>query len=444
MDLSFSFVFLSVMYWYSPSLTLIAAAFMPAYIAISFIFTPILRARLNEKFNRSSENNSFLVETISGMETVKSMSVEPFWIHRWERQLAAYVTSGLRAVTTGLLASSSVQLVSRISTLTLIWAGAWRVMDGKLTIGELIAFNMLAGQVSAPILRLAQLWNDFQQVGISMQRLGDILNAKTEGATSRPSIPRVEGRIEFDEVSFRYKLDSPEILRNISFQVSPGETIGIVGRSGSGKSTITKLIQRLYVPDRGRIRIDGFDLSVVDAPSLRDQVGVVLQESTLFNRSIRDNIALSDPLSAMEDVIYAARLAGAHDFICELPAGYDTSVGENGSSLSGGQRQRIALARALLKNPRILILDEATSALDYESEHIIQQNMDQIRRGRTVIIVAHRLSAVRDADRIFVIDRGEIVESGRQDELLRKPGGTYAHLYRMQAPSTASITRIGA
>jgi len=299
---------------------------------------------------------------------------------------------------------------------------------------------MLAGQVSSPVLRLAQLWNDFQQVGISMQRLGDILNARGEVVGQRTRLPQLQGAIEFDQVSFRYRPDTPDVLRGLQLQVVPGEVIGIVGRSGSGKSTLTKLVQRLYVPDRGRVLIDGQDLSIIDSTSLRHQIGVVLQENVLFNRSIRDNIALSNPTLPIEAVIAAARLAGAHEFICGLPEGYDTMVGEHGTGLSGGQRQRIAIARALITNPRILIFDEATSALDYESESVIQDNMREISRGRTVLIIAHRLSAVSHADRIVVMERGEIVESGRHDDLLERRDGIYAHLYWLQLGARATLT----
>jgi subfamily B ATP-binding cassette protein HlyB/CyaB len=432
MDLMFSFVFLGVMFWYSAKLTLIVIASIPLYALLSAVYTPMLRSRLNEKFNRSAENHSFLVETVSGMDTLKAMAVEPRWIQHWEKQLASYVSAGLTATMTGQVASNWVMMVSRLVTLAIMWIGAWRVMDGDLTVGELVAFNMLAGQVAAPILRLAQLWNDFQQVGISMQRLGDILNARAEVVGRKTRLPRIEGAVEFEQVSFRYRPDTAEVLRSVSFRIAPGEIVGVVGRSGSGKSTITKLIQRLYVPERGRILIDGHDVAVADSASLRDQIGVVLQENTLFNRSVRDNIALANPVASMEEVIAAAKLAGAHEFICELPEGYDTPLGENGTGLSGGQRQRIAIARALLKSPRILIMDEATSALDYESERIIQDGMDRICRGRSVIIVAHRLSALRNANRIMVMERGQIVEVGSHEELLLHKAGIYAHLYRLQ------------
>lgn len=273
-----------------------------------------------------------------------------------------------------------------------------------------------------------------------MGRLGDILNARAEVAGQKTRLPRLSGAVAFDQVSFRYRPDAADVLRSISLAIVPGEVIGIVGRSGSGKSTLTKLVQRLYVPDRGRVLIDGQDISIIDTTSLRQQIGVVLQENTLFNRSVRENIALTNPALTIEAVIEAAKLAGAHEFICELPEGYDTMVGEHGTGLSGGQRQRIAIARALIANPRILIFDEATSALDYESERVIQDNMRRICQGRTVLIIAHRLSAVREANRIIVMERGQIAETGDHEALLRKPGGIYAHLYALQQGLAGSHT----
>ncbi|MFM2348801.1 MAG: hypothetical protein RL654_3554 [Pseudomonadota bacterium] len=432
LDLLFSFVFLGVMLGYSVTLTLVVLASIPVYVLLSLVFTPVIRRRLEDKFNKGAENQSFLVETISGIDTVKSMAVEPRWIQKWDQQLAAYVSSGLAVTHVTTVAGGGVALTSKLVTAAILWIGATLVIDKQLTVGELVAFNMLAGQVSSPILRLAQLWNDFQQVGISMSRLGDILNTHPEVAGQKTRLPRLQGAIEFDQVSFRYRPDAADVLRQVSLRVRPGEVIGIVGRSGSGKSTLTRLVQRLYVPDRGRVRVDGQDLAVIDTPSLRQQIGVVLQENTLFNRSVRDNIALSHPAAPIELVMQAAKLAGAHEFICELPEGYDTVVGEQGSGLSGGQRQRIAIARALITNPRILIFDEATSALDYESEKIIHDNMRLICQGRTVLIIAHRLSAVRGAHRIVVMERGQIAEVGSHEELLRNPRGIYTHLHGLQ------------
>ena len=439
LDIVFSFVFLAVMLWYSVWLTLIVVVSIPLYVLLSLVFTPVLRAKLNDKFNKSAENQSFLVETLSGIDTVKAMAVEPRWQAKWEKQLAAYVAAGLSTNNIAMVASGGVSLVSKLVTAAIMWVGATLVVDDKMTVGQLVAFNMLAGQVSSPILRLAQLWNDFQQVGISMSRLGDILNARTEIAGQKTRIPRLAGSIEFDQVSFRYRPDAPDVLRSIALHIQPGEVIGIVGRSGSGKSTLTKLVQRLYVPDRGRVLVDGQDIGIIDTTSLRHQIGVVLQENQLFTRSVRDNIALSDPALPIETIIEAAKLSGAHEFICELPEGYDTLVGEHGTGLSGGQRQRIAIARALISNPRVLIFDEATSALDYESEKIIQDNMRSICAGRTVLIIAHRLTAVRQANRIVVMERGQIAEVGSHDELLRNPDGIYTHLYQLQIGGIANL-----
>jgi subfamily B ATP-binding cassette protein HlyB/CyaB len=361
------------------------------------------------------------------------MAVEPQMQRRWEEQLAGYVAASFRVLSLGNTASQSVQLVSKLVTAGILYFGAKQVIDGNLSVGEFVAFNILAGRVSAPVLRLAQIWQDFHQARLSVARLGDILNTPAEPSYSptRSALPDIVGEVTFEHVNFRYRIDGPEILRVICLRVTAGQVVGIVGPSGSGKSTLAKLIQRLYVPESGHVLVDGADLAMIDTPWLRRQIGVVLQENVLFNRSIRDNIALADPSMPIEQVIAAAKLAGAHDFILELPEGYDAIVGERGSSLSGGQRQRIAIARALVTNPRILIFDEATSALDYESERIIQQNMQKIAQSRTVFIIAHRLSAVRMADRIVTIERGLLVEDGTHDELVRT-GGRYATLYRLQ------------
>jgi subfamily B ATP-binding cassette protein HlyB/CyaB len=432
-DLFFTSVFLAVMFAYSPLLSFIVLGSFPFYIAVSAGVTPLFRRRLDEKFKRGAENQAFLVESVTGIETLKAMAVEPQMQRRWEEQLAGYVASSFRVLSLGNTASQLVQFVSKVVTAGILYFGAKLVIGGALSVGELVAFNILAGRVSAPVLRLAQLWQDFHQARLSIARLGDILNTTAEPsyAAARAALPAIRGNVSFDHVTFRYRVDGQEILHDVSFDVPAGQTVGIVGPSGSGKSTVTKLVQRLYVPQSGRVLIDGMDLMMADPAWLRRQIGVVLQENMLFNRSVRDNIALADPAMPMERIIAAARLAGAHDFILELAEGYDTIVGERGSTLSGGQRQRIAIARALVTNPRILIFDEATSALDYESERIIQQNMMEIARGRTVLVIAHRLSTVRTADRIFTLERGRLVEDGTHDALI-KTGGRYAALHRLQ------------
>jgi subfamily B ATP-binding cassette protein HlyB/CyaB len=433
-DLFFTFVFLAVMFIYSPFLTFIVIGAFPFYIGISAFATPLFRQRLDEKFRRGAENQAFLVESVTGVETLKAMAVEPQMQRRWEEQLAGYVTASFRVLRLGNTASQTVQLVSKLVTAAVLYFGARLVISGDLTVGELVAFNILAGRVSAPVLRLAQVWQDFHQARLSVARLGDILNTPAEPSfnAARAALPAIRGEIAFEHVTFRYRIDGAEVLHDVNFRIAPGQVVGIVGPSGSGKSTLTKLVQRLYVPESGRVLVDGTDLAAVDTAWLRRQVGVVLQDNMLFNRSIRDNIALADPALPIERVIAAAKLAGAHEFILETPEGYDTTVGERGESLSGGQRQRIAIARALITNPRILIFDEATSALDYESERVIQDNMNEIAKSRTVIIVAHRLSTVRRTDRIVTLDRGRLVEDGTHEELIRT-GGRYAALYRLQA-----------
>lgn len=436
LDLFFTFVFLAVMCYYSGWLTLIVVISLPLYALWSASITPLLRKRLDEKFARGADNQSFLVETVNGIGTVKATAVDPRMTRTWDNQLAGYVTAGFRVTRLANIGQHGVQLMQKLTSVALLFFGARLVIEGKLSVGQLIAFNMLSGQVTAPIIRLAQLWQDFQQVGISVERLGDILNTRTEVPRSRVTLPAIQGRVTFERVTFRYRPDTPEILDRIDLDIAPGEVIGIVGRSGSGKSTLTKLVQRLYVPERGRVLIDGHDLALADPAWLRRQLGVVLQENFLFNRTIRENIALADPAVPLERVIQAAKLAGAHDFILELPEGYDTKVGEHGAGLSGGQRQRVAIARALITDPRILIFDEATSALDYESEHAVMSNMRAICRGRTVLIIAHRLSTVRLANRIIVMDKGRIVESGSHAELVDRPGGHYANLYRLQQGAT--------
>jgi ATP-binding cassette, subfamily B, bacterial HlyB/CyaB len=433
-DLFFTLVFLAIMFVYSSFLTFIVISSFPFYIAISAVVTPLFRRRLDEKFERGAENQAFLVESVNGVETLKSMAVEPQMQRRWEEQLAGYVSASFRVLSLGNTASQLVQFINKLVTAAVLYFGAKLVIDGTLSIGELVAFNIMAGRVSAPVLRLAQIWQDFHQARLSVARLGDILNTTPEPTYNpgQTALPAVRGEVAFEHATFRYGIDGPEVLHDISLSVPHGQVVGIVGPSGSGKSTFAKLIQRLYVPESGRVLVDGIDLSVVDPSWLRRQIGVVLQENVLFNCSVRDNIALADRSMPIERIIAAAQMAGAHEFVLELPKGYDTILGERGSSLSGGQRQRLAIARALVMGPRILIFDEATSSLDYESERIIQQNMPLIARGRTVFIIAHRLSTVRRSDRIITIERGRLVEDGTHDELINS-GGRYASLHRLQA-----------
>ncbi len=440
LDAAFTVVFIGVMLLYSPVLTAIVLLGLPLYAGIILWATPLLRHRLDQKFALGAENQAMLVETVTGIQTVKAGALEPRFVQRWDRQLAAYVRASFRAQLTSTTAQEAVGLVGKLVHAATLWWGAHLVMASDLTVGQFVAFNMFAGRVSQPVMRLAQLWMDIQQAGISLRRLADVLDAPPDDvghpvagpAAARSSLPAIQGRITFKDVRFRYRPDARAVLDGLTIDIRPGAIVGVVGRSGSGKSTLTKLVQRLYRPESGQVLVDGVDIATIDAAQLRRHIGVVLQENLLFHGTVRANIAMTDPGAGLDEVVRAARLAGAHAFISDLPDGYDTVVGEQGCGLSGGQRQRIALARALFGRPRILILDEATSALDYESEAIIQRNMGAICQGRTVIVVAHRLSAVRQAHRILVLDQGRLVEAGPHNELVRRPGGMYARLWSMQ------------
>jgi subfamily B ATP-binding cassette protein HlyB/CyaB len=434
LDLVFTAIFFVVMFLYSAKLTLIVVGSIPLYLIVAGLIRPALRERINEKFNAGARSQQFLVESIVGAQTLKAASVEPMMQSQWEERLAAYVGASFDAGVLGSVGQSVVQYISKATTALILFLGAQAVIDGAMTVGELIAFNMIAAQVVQPILRLSQLWQDFQQVQVSVARLGDILNAPPEPTPRNVlTLPPPAGAIELRGVTLRYRPDASAALSNVSLSIAAGEVVGIVGPSGSGKSTLTKAIQRLYSPQAGQVILDGVDVAQLDPGWLRRQIGVVLQENMLFNRTIHENIALGDPAAPRALVMHAARLAGADEFIAQLPQGYDTMIEERGANLSGGQRPRIAIARALATNPRILILDEATSALDYESERIIQRNMRAIVRGRTVIVIAHRLAAVRDCDRIVGMQKGEIVETGAHEQLLARPGGLYARLWALQS-----------
>jgi len=433
LDVVFTFVFIAVLFAYSWSLTLIVIASIPVYILIGIVVRPPLRELVKEKFNRGAASQQFLVEAVVGVHTVKAAAVEPVMQAQWEEKLAAYVRTAFDATLLGAGGQNAIQYVSKLATAALLLFGAKAVIDGELTVGALVAFNMIAGQVTQPVLRLSQLWQDFQQVQISVDRLGDILNTPVERQPgNRMTLPAPKGNIELRNVTFRYRPGSPEVLKQVSLDIKAGEVIGIVGPSGSGKSTLTKLVQRLYSPEEGQLLLDGADLSQLDPAWLRSHIGVVLQENLLFNRTIHDNIALSNPAMQRGQVIAVAKLAGADEFISRLPQGYDTMIEERGANLSGGERQRIAIARALATNPPILIFDEATSALDYESERIVQTNMHRIAQGRTVIIIAHRLAAVRRCNRIIGMTDGRIVESGSHEELVKRKDGLYARLWALQ------------
>ncbi len=432
-DLFFIVVYIVVLFLYSTSLTWLVIVSIPVYALLSLIVTPLFKKRLDEKFNAGAETSSFLVESIQGVQTVKAFALENKFEEKWGNLQADYVKAGYRTAMVSHMSGTIAQFIQKIFDLLILYFGALEVMNGTFSVGQLVAFRMLSGRISGPVLRLVQLWQEYQQASLSVRRIGDIFNSPTEvkGSVQITNLPALQGKIRFDRVHFRYKADGPEAIKDMSFHIEPGTIVGIVGRSGSGKSTISKLIQRLYIAETGKITIDGMDISMIDPRQLRRQIGVVLQENFMFNGSVRDNISIHMKSASFEQIMGAARIAGAHDFIMELTNGYDTMIGEKGVGLSGGQKQRIAIARAILANPGILIFDEATSALDYESESIIQNNLKEICKGRTVLIIAHRLSTLKDADKIMVIDSGNLTEYDTHENLLQKKG-IYYRLYCRQ------------
>ncbi|MBR0103925.1 MAG: type I secretion system permease/ATPase [Selenomonadaceae bacterium] len=434
LDITFAIIYIAVMFiYYSWILSAVVLCMIPLFVLLNLIVAPIFRRLINERFLISSENRSFLIETITGIHTVKASSVENNFIRRYEEMLARLVKASLNVVNVANVANSIATFFNSMFNLVILWVGAYYVMAGDITVGELIAFQMIAGQLIAPIMRLINQWQDFQRVRVSMDRMADIMDEETEPAfnPSRTTLPSLRGEIALEKLAFSYTEEGGKVLDNVNIRIPAGMKVGIVGRSGSGKSTLTKLIQRLYLPDTGRILIDGVDIAQVEPAWLRRQIGVVLQDSKLFSGTIEENIRVACPNATHEEIINAARLAGADEFINQLQNGYETAVGERGSLLSGGQRQRIAIARALLSDPRIIIFDEATSALDYESENIIMNNIETISRGRTMLMIAHRLSTVRDCDAIIVIDKGRIIEAGTHDELMKR-NGVYAKLHQAQ------------
>lgn len=432
-DVVFIVVYIVVMFFYSTSLTVVVTASMPVFALLSIIVTPLFKKSLDKKFETGAKAQSFLVESINGIQTVKSFALEERFEEKWGDLQADYVKAGYNTSIISQTSGAAANFIQHVVDLLILVFGAKAVIAGTMTIGQLVAFRMLSGRVSGPVLRLVQLWQEYQQASLSVKRIGDIFNSPIEikSGNTVSDLPKLQGRIRFENVRFRYRVDGSDVLHGISFEMKENRIYGLVGRSGSGKSTISKLVQRLYIPQSGKITIDGLDISLIAPQMLRRQIGVVLQENFMFNGTVAENISIHCPASSMEQIMETAKIAGAHDFIMELDEGYDTIIGEKGVALSGGQKQRIAIARAIINNPRILIFDEATSALDYESESIIQNNLKDICKGRTVLIIAHRLSTLASADEILVIDRGELVESGSPEKLMAM-NGLYAYLYNRQ------------
>ena len=439
LDLLTVFVYVGLMFWYSPPMALMTLAIVPPFVLLTFFATPFLRRISREVFTAGTLENSYLIQSLTGISSIRSMAIEQTVRWHWEELLNNLIKKNF----SGQVISNQLQLISStiqsLASTGLLWFGAWLVIQNQLTIGQLVAFNMLLGNIIQPFQRLIILWNQLQEVIVATERINDVLEAELEEDLEhnpRQFLPRLIGRIRFHNVTFRYHPESEiNILENLSFEILPEQTVAVVGRSGSGKTTLSKLILGLYLATDGRVLIDNQDVTSISLHSLRSQIGVVDQDTFLFGGTIRENITIAHPEASLEEIVEAAQLAGADEFIKRMPMGYETQIGEGGGMLSGGQRQRLAIARALLGNPRLLILDEATSHLDAESERIIQNNLKKILQGRTSVIIAHRLSTVRHADLILVLDRGVLVESGTHEELITKKGH-YFYLNQQQLAQT--------
>ena len=434
LDAVFSVVYVAVMLLYSVPLTFAALGVLPLFVGLTMGVAPIIRRQLRQQAEANAKVQSHLVETLSGMETVKGQGMELPSEWRWEQLYGGKIEAGFRNTITSTAAGSANQFLGQVSGLIVIWLGAMLVLEGKMTLGQLIAFRILSGYVTSPLLRLASLWQNFQETSLSLERLSDIVDHREEieiAGENLPPIPPLQGAISYEGVNFRFASSGPLQLLNVSFEIPAGSFVGVVGSSGSGKSTMLKMLTRLFDPLEGTIRIDGYDIAKVDLYSLRTQVGVVPQDSLLFDGTVQANIALTRPDASFEEITGAAQVACAHDFIQALPGGYSSSVGERGSGLSGGQRQRMAIARMVLKRPRLLVLDEATSALDVNTEQQVTRNLAEVYRGSTVLFITHRLGSLRHADHILVMHQGSLVEQGTHTELM-KLGGRYATLYRQQ------------
>jgi len=434
LDAVFSVIYIAVMLALNPLMTAVALAGVPFFAGIILINSPIVRRLLRKKAERYADSQSYLVEVLNGVQTVKAQNLELKSRWEWSARYAKFMTASFNTVLTQTTSSSISTFLNKLSGLALLWVGAYLVIDGKLSIGGLIAFRIIAGNVTGSLLRFVSVWQSFQEVGMSIERLRDVLDTEAEvDEEDRNNIdmPPMNGSVKFEELSFRFTQSGPLQLANINLEFPAGYFVGIVGLSGSGKSTLMKLLQRLYSPLSGRIFIDGYDINKVELYSLRRQIGVVLQDTLLFNGTVQDNIALTNPDATTDEIIRAAKIAVAHDFIMNLPSGYNTMVGERGASLSGGQRQRIAIARTVMQNPKLLILDEATSALDYSSERQVGENLAEAFTNTTLFFITHRLTTVKNANTIIMMDQGSVVEQGTHDQLMAAKG-RYFCLYQQQ------------
>ena len=435
LSLIFAALYLIVMILYSPLLTLVSLSTFPLYILLIFGVSPLYRYLIRQRAVAQARTQSHLIEVLGGIQTVKAQHFELTARWKWQDRYRDFVSEGFKGVVLGSTSGQIGDFLNQLSGLLVLWVGMWLVLQGELTLGMLIAFRIISGNVTGPLLQLSTLYQGYQMVQVSMERLSDILDQNPElsrdGDISQISMPPIQGNIRFEEVSFRFAKKGPFQVNRVSLQIDAGSFVGVVGQSGSGKSTLMKLLPRLYDPELGRIFIDDYDIGKVELSSLRRQIGIVPQDSLLFEGTIAENIALNDTQASDESIIDAAKLACAHDFIMSLGEGYATRLSERGSNLSGGQRQRIAIARTILSNPQLLVMDEATSALDYNTERQLCLNLQKWAKNRTVLFITHRLSSIKSSDLIIVMHDGDMVETGTHDQLI-KAGERYAALYKQQ------------
>ena len=437
LDAALSVVYIIVMVMYSWLLTLIALGVLPIQIGLTLLGAPLFRRQYRDAAQENAQTQSHLVEVLTAIQTVKAQNIEMISRWKWQDFYAKYIARTFEKTITGTALTETSQVLQKISQLLVLWVGATLVLKSEISLGQLIAFRIIAGYVTQPLLRLSTIWQNIQELKVSFERLADVVDTPEESNEldkRNIPLPPIDGQVKFERVKFSFVANQPPVLNDINLDVPAGTFVGVVGQSGSGKSTLTKMLSRLYAPNEGRILVDGYDIAKVELYSLRRQIGIVPQEPLLFSGSVAENIALGDPDASNDDIVNAARLACAHDFIMELPAGYSSDVGERGSGLSGGQKQRITLARTLLLKPRLLILDEATSALDYETERRVCDNLLANLEHCTVFFITHRLSTIRRADVIVVMHQGSIVETGTHDQLMALKGRYFA-LYRQQEAS---------
>ena len=437
LDAAFSVIYIVVMAIYSWLLTLVALAVLPIQIGLTILGAPLFRRQFRQAAEENAKTQSHLVEVLTGIQTVKAQNVEIISRWKWQEFYSKYITKTFEKTITGTALSQTSQVLQKLSQLLVLWVGASLVLKGELTLGQLIAFRIISGYVTQPLLRLSSIWQNIQELKVSFERLADVIDTPVESNESDQSkipLPPISGSVKFENVVFGFKPNQPPVLKNINLSIKKGEFVGIVGQSGSGKSTLMKLLPRLYSPTNGLIKVDDYDVDKVELYSLRRQIGIVPQDPLLFSGTVAENISLIKPDADSEEIVNAAKLACAHDFIMELPQGYSTPVGERGGALSGGQRQRIAIARTLLGKPKLLVMDEATSALDYETERKVCDNLVDNLKECTVFFITHRLSTIKRADRIIMLHQGALVEEGTHSSLMSLNGRYYA-LYRQQEAS---------